>query len=146
MLLESVYLKDLSYEAPNVPGALAAPGGEPKAVLDMKIGVRRVSEERYEVVLHLQVHAQSEGRTVFLVELDQGGLFSLPGAEEEELQRLLQFDCVNALYPYAREAIGSVVARGGFAPLLLRPLDFAAMAEKSAVQSSTQAENHDKNG
>jgi len=88
------------------------------------------------VVLHISVHAQVEGRSVFLVELDQAGLFTISGYGDEDQRRLLGIFCPNTLFPYAREAVSSLVTRGGFPPLLLQPINFEAVYAQSQKQQA----------
>ncbi len=50
--------------------------------------------------------------------------------ENAERQRVLGTDCPNILFPFAREAVAELVARGGFPQLLLQPVDFAGLYQE----------------
>jgi preprotein translocase subunit SecB len=93
-----------------------------------------------EVVLHVTVHALAGQRTVFLVELEQAGSFQISGFPPDETRAIIGIACPNALFPYAREAVSSIVQRGGFAQLLLQPIDFTALfAQAQANRAANPA-------
>ena len=76
-----------------------------------------------------------EERTVFIAEVQQAGLFRMQGIPEEQMERLMGVNCPTILFPYAREAIANLVARGGFQQLLLDPVNFQALFEQSREES-----------
>lgn len=137
-LLQQLYVKDMSFEAPNTPAMLMNPAGEPDVQLNLKNSHKLLDEHRHEVVLHLSVHARINDQSMFLVELDQAGVFYLEGFDTEETRRLLGVFCPNTLFPYAREAISSMVAKGGFPPLVLQPINFDALYEQAAQRQQQQ--------
>jgi len=125
--LRQLYVKDLSFEGPNSPGILTESGLEPEIKLGLRTTHRDLGNGVTEVVLHVSVHALAGQRTVFLVEMEQAGTFQISGFPPEEARAIIGIACPNALFPYAREAVSSVVQRGGFAQLLLQPIDFTAL-------------------
>jgi len=138
-LLQQLYIKDLSFEAPNTPAIFSGQNGEPDVQLNMKNAHNRLDQNRHEVILHLSVHAKVDNRSLFIVELDQAGVFFLQGYDQEEIRRLLGIYCPNTLFPYAREAISSIVAKGGFPPLVLQPINFDALYAQASQQQAAQA-------
>lgn len=93
-----------------------------------------------EVVLHMTAQSVIGERTVFLIEIAQAGMFQISGFNKEETRTIIGVHCPNALYPYAREAISSMVQRGGYPPLVLQPMDFAALfAQASQDTAAAQA-------
>ena len=40
---------------------------------------------------------------------------------------IIIIECPNILFPYARQVVASLTADGGFRPVLLNPVNFAAM-------------------
>jgi preprotein translocase subunit SecB len=126
LLLRQLYVKDLSFEAPNSP-AVFGEKFDPDVKLNLQTAHTQVAEDVYEVVLHLSAHATAGERSLFLVELDQAGLFQMSGYNADEMKLILGTHCPATLFPYAREAISSLVVRGGFPPLLLQPINFDAL-------------------
>ncbi len=133
--LRQLYVKDLSFEAPNSPGILTETGLAPEIKLNLRTSHRDLGNGVAEVVLHVALHALAGQRTVFLVELEQAGTFQISGFPPEEARAIIGVACPNALFPYAREAVSSVVQRGGFAQLLLQPIDFTALFAQSQTQA-----------
>ena len=71
--LQSVYLKDCSYEAPNGPRVQGE--WNPQINLDLHTGVQPLSTDVSEVVLTVTVSAKQGELTLFLVEVKQAGIF-----------------------------------------------------------------------
>ena len=138
-VLQQLFVKDLSFEAPNAPVTLQGAAGEPDVKLNLRHSAKALEDDNWEVVLHVSVHAELDGNTVFLAELDQAGLFVIKGYEAEERRQLLAVFCPNTLFPYAREAISSTVGKGGFPPLMLQPINFEALYAQAAAQAEGEA-------
>jgi preprotein translocase subunit SecB len=124
--LGKLYLKDVSLEAPNCPEAfLNENEWDPKVNLQYSIEHRDLSEGRYDVVLTLTVTANDGERTLFLLEIKQGGVFLVHGdPKPKPLERLLNVRCPRLLFPYAREAVDNLIVKAGFPALMLAPIDF----------------------
>ena len=87
-----------------------------------------IGEDNFEVTLGLTVTAKNEAEEViYLIELQQSGIFLIKGMTEEALGQTLGSFCPNVLFPYAREAIDSIVTKGSFPPLMLAPVNFDAI-------------------
>ncbi len=127
--LLQLYVKDASFEAPGVPGILFGheqPAMEFDIASTYKLSVEGSAKlgEVYAVLVRVTVQARAGDKTLFLIEVQQGGLFELLGYEEDEKDKVLRTRAPEALYPYARELIGSLVSRAGFPRLQLKPINF----------------------
>lgn len=118
------YIKDLSFENPAMPNS---PGGRPQIDLTVDLQARQMDEQHYEVEMKLRVSAASEGKPIFLLELVYGGLFQLLNVPEEMRQAALLIEAPHILFPFARRIVADVVRDGGMPPLLVEPIDFAAL-------------------
>jgi len=129
--LEKVYLKDVSYEAPGVPGIFLQ-NVSPEVGVQISLQHRRFDTEQshYEVVLTVQINARREDKPLFLVELQQAGIFRVQGVEGEALERALEIACAYVLLPFAREAVSDLIGKGGFPQLLINPINFDALYEQ----------------
>lgn len=141
--VHSMYLKDLSFEAPRSP-AVFQEEWKPKVDFDMQMGSQVLSEDEgiYEVVLHLTVNVQlGEGEKSYsacVVEVKQAGIFMLQHFSNEEVKHILATNCPAVLFPYVRENISSLATRGGFPQLVLPPIDFNAMYAQHLMQQSAE--------
>lgn len=137
-LLQQLYVKDLSFEAPNTPKIFQESQLEPETELNIRNSHSSVGENLYEVILHISVHAKKGDQTIFLVELDQAGLFVLKGYNSEECSTLLGTQCPATLFPYAREVVSATVGKGGFPPLMLQPINFDLLYARAKEKTGTQ--------
>ena len=125
LALQTVYLKDCSYEAPNGPRVDG--NWNPQVNLDLQTGTSVLSPELREVVLTVTVSAKQNDVTVFLVEVKQAGLFLIRNLDETDLKRAISTVCPTVLFPYARSAVSQLVSAGGFPQFLLPPVNFEAL-------------------
>ena len=88
----------------------------------------------YLVNLVVTVTVKNDNKTAFLVEVKQSGIFTIQGMAADQLGHVVGAYCPTILFPYAREVIGSLVARGGFPELLLAPVNFDALYMHSQQQ------------
>jgi preprotein translocase subunit SecB len=128
LALQSIYLKDCSYEAPNGPRVEG--NWNPQISLALNTTVNGISPELREVVLTVTVSAKHEQTTVFLVEVKQAGIFMMKNLSEGELSRAFGTICPSVLFPYARAAVSHLVTQGGFPQFLLPPVNFEALHEQ----------------
>lgn len=137
LALQSVYLKDCSYEAPNGPRI----EGEwnPQINLDLHTGVNAMAQDAREVVLTVTVAAKQNDATIFLVEVKQAGVFLMRNLAETDLKRAIASICPAVLFPYARAAVSHLVTQGGFPQFLLPPVNFDALYAQAAQNGSATA-------
>lgn len=128
--LELIYLKDASFETPNSPGIFATEWENPTLNIALSPRHRHISDNTYEVVQTITVTAKLEDTVAYLAEVQQAGIFIMVGMEEDEMQRLLNVNCLNFLYPYARETVTSLINKGGFPNIALAPINFHALYDQ----------------
>lgn len=133
-VLQQLYVKDLSFEAPNTPQIFREQNIEPETELNIRNSHTAMEDGQFEVVLHISVHAKVGEKTIFLAELDQGGIFLIKGWTAEQTALLLGTQCPSTLFPYARESISTLVGKGGFPPLILQPINFEALYAQAQVK------------
>ena len=131
--IEKIYLKDLSLEIPNAPQVFAE-SESPKIDINLHNEARPLEAGVYEVVLTATVTAKLKDKTAFLVEVAQAGIFQIRNVPQQELDAVLGVICGNVLFPYLREAISSVVSRGGFPPFILNHVSFEALYQQRLEQ------------
>lgn len=129
------YIKDLSFENPGVPGN---PNTRPQIELNVDLQARQVQVEHFEVELKLRVSAKSEEKPLFLLELVYGGLFQLHNIPDEVKQQVLLIEAPHIMFPFARRIVADIVRDGGMPPLMIEPIDFAALYRAKAAQMQQQ--------
>lgn len=121
-----VFLKNAAFDAPSVPRMNYGVESMEWNDVDISIGssAQRLLEDRYEVILHLGVHAKRDGVTVFRATVEQVGVFRVKGYTDEEARAVLPIRGGELVYPYAREFVLSMLGRSGVQRLQLPPRAF----------------------
>ncbi len=129
--LQRIYIKDASFESPRAPGVFRDQW-KPKVNLELNSKHSVIESDLYEVVLQLTVTNRNEAdEVVYLTEVQQAGIFLIKGLDGESMMQTLGAFCPSVLFPYAREAIDSMVLKGSFPPLMLAPVNFDAIYEQT---------------
>jgi preprotein translocase subunit SecB len=138
--IQKIYIKDFSFESPKSPQVFGQTDWAPKTDLNLRSSHTPVAENNHEVVLTITIEARQDEATVFLVELQQAGLFHIAGYGEEEFKAIVGSFCPNILYPYARESIAGIVAKGGFPEFILQPINFDALYAQGVARAKANTE------
>ncbi len=137
-----IYLKDVSFETPNSP-AIFTQEFKPDVEMQLNTSVSQLETNLFEVALTITVTSKEGDKTGFLAEVQQAGIFNISGFDETQHAHMLGAYCPNTLFPFAREAISSLVIKGGFPQLLLAPVNFDALfaqrQNKTATEPNAQA-------
>jgi len=140
--IQKIYTKDMSFETPNTP-KIFTEKWEPSVDFNLASNVQTLENSLYEVSLTVTITVKSEDKTAYLVEVNQAGIFTLSGFNEEEMGPMLGSFCPNILFPYAREAVSDLVAKGGFPQLLLAPVNFDALYAQQLQYAQQQVPSSD---
>jgi preprotein translocase subunit SecB len=135
IVLQQIYLKDCSYEAPNGPRIPAAQWN-PKFSLNLNTASTELGAELREVVLTVTIEAKVGDNVAYLVELKQAGVFVVRNCTEGDLKKVIGSVCPTVLFPYARAACSDLITQGGFPQFLLPPVNFDSLFERSMVEST----------
>lgn len=136
--IEQLYLKDLSFESPNTP-EMFRETGEPQMELHLETSTVQKGPEHYETILHVIVKMHlGENKVLFLVDVTFAGLFLLRGIPKEHLSPVLGIECPNILFPYVRRIVAEQVGNGGFKPVHLDPINFAALYQQQIQQQQSR--------
>lgn len=135
--IEKLYVKDMSLEIPNAPQVFMQREA-PQVGIELANAASKIDEGIFQVTITVTVTSKIEDKTVFLAEVAQAGIFQIRNLPEENLEIILAVTCPNILFPYAREAISDMVTRGGFAPVLLNPINFEALYAQQKHQQAQQ--------
>ena len=130
------YIKDLSFENPGAPQGLTQ---NPQIEFGVNLQARQNDGTNYEVELKLRIHATVQEKQLFLLELTYAGLFRLENIPEDALQPLLMIQAPHMLFPFARRIVADVVRDGGMPPLMVEPIDFAALYQARVKPTTLKA-------
>jgi preprotein translocase subunit SecB len=132
------YVKDFSFENPNAPRSMAPTGQQPSINIQVNVDAAPISATDFEVTLRLEGKAESQDMLLFGFELVFAGAFRIQNVPPDSLQPVVLIECPRLLFPFAREIVATAVRNGGFAPLLLDPIDFVSLYRQrlAAMQPS----------
>lgn len=134
--INAQYVKDLSFENPNAPASLLPSQEQPQLDVNVDIQTRSGPDDSYEVTLHIKADAKIGGKQAFLIELAYAGVATLKNLPKEALQPVLLIEVPRLLFPFARNILADVTRDGGFAPLLLNPIDFADLYRRHLMSQT----------
>ena len=139
-MINGQYVKDLSFEAPNAPEIFNLMQGEVPAIqVDIDVEAEPKGDNLFEVALTVRAEAKIKDELAYLCEVEYAGLFTL-NVPEDQLGPVLLIECPLIVFPFLRRIISDVTGDGGFAPLMLAPIDFAALYQQRmmAAQDAKQ--------
>ena len=134
MNLVGQYIRDLSFENPGAPGSVMLGGSNPNFTVGINVGVKKQADDLYAVEISLNAKAERDKTVLFNVELVYGGVFRLKNVPEATLSQLLMIECPRLIFPFARQVLASVTQQGGFPPLMMEPVDFAAIYRQNLAK------------
>jgi preprotein translocase subunit SecB len=133
------FIKDLSFENPNVEKLLSGPGENPNMKLEVNVNARRMNEDLYESAIDFTAHATNQTGTIYQLEVVYAGIFKIKNIPEEALEPFLLINCPALLFPYLRRLASDLTREGGFPPLLLDPIDFASLYMRRKQEGEAQS-------
>ena len=123
------YIRDMSFENVVVQKGLQGevdPDVKVQVNLDAK---KRTVDNQYEVILKSTISSvnKKDSTTIFLLELEYGGVFHIENVPEDQLHPFLLIECPRMLFPFVRRIVSDVTRDGGFPPLNLESIDFVSL-------------------
>jgi preprotein translocase subunit SecB len=143
--LQKLYMKDVSFELPNAP-QIFQDDGQVEIKMNLAQRVENLAEGVHEVVLTVTVTATLGEKTAYLAEVQQAGIFSITGLNEQAMHAALNTLCPHTLFPYARRSVTDLVADGGFPPLVLQPINFDQIYAQRLQEAQAQTNGTEEAG
>jgi len=142
--IQKIYTKDISFESPAAP-QLFTEKWEPQVDFNLATNATPLEDSMFDVSLTVTVTVKTGETTAYLVEATQAGIFSLAGFSDEEMGPMVGSFCPDILFPYVREVVSDLVAKGGFPQLLLAPVNFDALYSQHIQQAQQAASSETLN-
>ena len=135
------YVKDLSFENPGAPAALAGQNQAPQIAINLDLDGKQLGERQFEILLKIDANATVKDQTVFLVELTYGGVCQIANeVPAEQVTAIAMIEGARQLFPFARAVLANATRDGGYPPLLMNPVNFIAYYQQMvAKQQAAQA-------
>ena len=133
--LDKIYVKDISLEVPNAP-KIFLNREQPNIELNINFTTEQVEDGVFQTVIHAEVNAKIGEEQMFLIELDQAGIFQMKNIPVEQIDLIKNIECPNMLFPYLREVVTDLTTRAGFLPVILAPINFAYLYQQRQAQEA----------
>ena len=140
MHIQRLYVKDVSFEAPNSPAVFQVQNWQPQIEVELNTNSQPLADNLYEAVVTITVTAKLDEKVAYLVEVAQAGIFAVVNFPQDQVQHLMGAYCPAILFPYARQVIAEAIMNGGFPALHLAPMNFEALYAQQ-MQQATVAES-----
>ena len=136
------FVRDMSFENVVAQKGLNGADVQPDVQVAVSLDARkRTTEHQFEVLNKFRVTSKNKtnGDTLFLLELEYGGIFHVEGVPEEQLHPFLLIECPRLLFPFIRRISSDVTRDGGFPPLNIDTVDYLALYRQELARRA-QAE------
>jgi len=137
------FVRDMSFE--NMVAQKGLTGGEVQPDIQVAVSLdarKRPTEHQFEVITKFRVTSKNKKNddTLFLLELEYGGIFHVEGVPDEQLHPFLLIECPRLLFPFVRRIISDVTRDGGFPPLNVDTVDFLALYRQELARRAAEKE------
>ncbi|WP_108500813.1 protein-export chaperone SecB [Paracoccus indicus] len=141
MRILAQFVRDLSFE--NMVAQKGAPSGDVQPEISVQVSLdarKRGADNQFEVITKYRVTStnKTEGSTLFLAELDYGGVFQIEGVPEDQLHAFLMIECPRMLFPFVRRIVSDLTRDGGFPAFNMDPVDFVALYRQELARRAQQ--------
>ena len=137
------FVRDMSFENIVAQKGISGTDVQPDIQVAVSLDARkRQVENQYEIITKYKVTSKNKanGDTLFLLEVDYGGVFHVEGVPEDQLHPYLLIECPRLMFPFVRRIISDVTRDGGFPPLNVDTVDFLALyRQEMARRAQAQA-------
>ncbi len=131
------FVRDMSFENIVAQKGISGTDVQPDIQVAVSLDARkRQADHQFEVITKYKVTSKNKanGDTLFLLEVDYGGVFQVEGVPEEQLHPFLLIECPRMLFPFVRRIISDLTRDGGFPPLNIDTVDFLALYRQEMVR------------
>lgn len=133
------YIKDLSFENPNIERIIKDPGDQPNLQLSINVGAKSMGPSLFESSIDFNAQAANKQGEIYQLEIVYAGLFKIDNIPEQALEPFLLVNCPTILFPFLRRLAADLTREGGFPPLMLDPFDFGALYMRRQQELRAQA-------
>ena len=134
------YIKDFSFENPNAHMSLSGDVSQNSQInISINVQATPLSDTDFEVVLQIEASAKDGETVIFNAELYYGAVFKIIGVDAESIHPMVMIECPRILFPFARRIVSDSIRDGGFPPLMIDPVDFAALYRDNLLANAENA-------
>ena len=125
LVLHVQYVKDLSFEAPNVPSLFQTITAPPTVSIHVDIETQELKTNTFEVSLSYHIKSMNEDKVAFILELIYAAVVSV-NVPQEHVEPIVMIEVPRLLFPFTRSIVADISRDSGFPPLIMAPIDFVS--------------------
>ena len=129
--IQAQYIKDFSLEVPHAPEIFRELTTAPKIDVQVEVNSHPLHDNFYNVSLKYALNGDINGKKLFILEIEYAAVVALNNIPEEHIKPVLLVEIPRLLFPFVRSIITNAMVDGGLPPVMLNPIDFAAMLQNS---------------
>lgn len=136
------FIRDMSFENMVAQKGLSSADVQPDIQVAVSLDARKRTQDfQFEVIQKFRVTSKnkSNGDTLFLMEVDYGGIFHVEGVPDDQLHPFLLIECPRLLFPFVRRIISDVTRDGGFPALNIDTVDYLSLYRQELARRAQAA-------
>lgn len=137
VMIHTQYIKDMSLEIPHAPEIFRELTAAPAIDVQVQVNARHMHDNFHNVSLSYALNGDINGKKLFILELEYAAVVSL-NVPEEHIKPLLMIEIPRMLFPFVRSIVANAMIDGGLPPVMLNPIDFAALLQNSEEKDKKQ--------
>jgi preprotein translocase subunit SecB len=143
LTIDRLYVKEISCRLPHAPGLFETTEfkeamGQIVPSIEISTKVQPMAANKYEVVLHAIVQGKAKNLSLFVLEVQQAGIFTV-NVPVSQLRQVIESNCASYLHVYLSQAISNAMIQAGFPPIVLQPLQ--PIINQEVVQEQLSSQN-----
>lgn len=137
ILIHTQYIKDFSLEIPHAPEIFRELTTAPKIDVQVQVNGKHLHDDFHNVSLNYTLNGNINDKPLFILELEYAAVVSLT-VPEEHIKPILMVEIPRMLFPFVREIVANAMINAGLPPVMLNPIDFAAMLQNREQNDKKQ--------
>lgn len=137
--IQRIFLKGQSLELPQ--GAQVFLETQPAAMnLNLQVENSQLADGVYEVLVRATLTADVNGKTMFLLEVDQAGIFEVRNVEQQQLIDILEIGAPSILSPYLRSQLSATLTQATLPMFYMPEINWPVLAQQRRAEAAAAAQ------
>lgn len=137
IVIHTQYIKDMSLEIPHAPEIFRELTQAPSVDVQVEVNAHHMHDNFHNVSLSYRLNGDINGKKLFILELEYAAVVAL-NVPEEHIKPVLMIEIPRMLFPFVRSIVANAMIDGGLPPIMLNPVDFAAMLHNREENNKKQ--------
>lgn len=137
IVIHTQYIKDLSLEIPHAPEIFRELTMAPSVDVQVEVNANKMHDNFNNVSLTYRLNGNLNDKKLFILELEYAAVVAV-NVPEEHVKPVLMVEIPRMMFPFVRSIVANAMIDAGLPPVMLNPVDFAAILHNSENNSKKQ--------